>query len=356
VYNVADWPIQDIVPDIQTNEVLEWMTELDGFYIPDISPTVDGTCANDPTAAAQAATNGWWTCGGYTRVTDITACPDKMTWGVSFDDGPSAYTQTLLNYLSSKSLQATFFVVGSRVIERPEVLIEEYMTGNEISVHTWSHHPLTSLTTQQIVAELGWTRKAIKNVLGITPTTMRPPYGDIDDRVRAISMAMGLTPIIWTRTPSGGVFDTNDWRVAAGEVTGLQSFATFQTILNNATQLDTGFIVLEHDLFEITVDLAVGYTLDSALTHDPSFTLEPIGKCMNIPATDLYMETTTNKTFPYHNHTYDIDGESTPGNNSTPGIVKIGGKSGSSNAAPIVSIPIFTASWFIALAAFSSFL
>lgn len=31
----------------------------------------------------------------------------------------------------------------------------------------------------------------------------------IDDRVRAISLAMGLTPIIWTRTPTAGQFDTN---------------------------------------------------------------------------------------------------------------------------------------------------
>ena len=27
--------------------------------------------------------------------------------------------------------------------------------------------------------------------------------------------------------------------------------------------------MLEHDLFETTVDLAVGYTLNLALTHDP---------------------------------------------------------------------------------------
>lgn len=38
---------------------------------------------------------------------------------------------------------------------------------------------------------------------------MRPPYGDIDDRVRAISLAMGMVPVIWTRTPSGATFDTN---------------------------------------------------------------------------------------------------------------------------------------------------
>jgi hypothetical protein len=31
------------------------------------------------------------------------------------------------------------------------------------------------------------------------------------------------------------------------------------------------FITLQHDLFEITVDLAVGYTLDAALSHQPKF-------------------------------------------------------------------------------------
>ena len=38
---------------------------------------------------------------------------------------------------------------------------------------------LTTLTNEQIVAELGWSRKVIKDVLGVTPTTMRPPFGDI---------------------------------------------------------------------------------------------------------------------------------------------------------------------------------
>ncbi|KAF8347810.1 chitin deacetylase [Amanita rubescens] len=294
VFKVADWPTQDRVPDISSPEVQEWLTELDGFYIPDFSPTADGSCSGDLTAAAQAAERGWWTCGGHTRPTDITACPDKLTWGVSYDDGPAC--------LYTKDLLATFFVVGSRVIERPQVLLEEYMSGHEISVHTWSHTPLT----------LGWTRKAIKHVLGVTPTTMRPPYGDIDDRVRAISLAMGMVPIIWTSTPSGSDFDTNDWRVGAGQVTGLQSYATFETILANATTLNTGFIVLEHDLFQISVDLAVGYTLPSALNHNPPFNIMPIGQCMKIPTADLYMETTTNKSFPYTNHTYDIDGTGSP--------------------------------------------
>ena len=35
------------------------------------------------------------------------------------------------------------------------------------------------MTNEEIVAELGWTRHAIQTVLGVTPTTMRPPFGDI---------------------------------------------------------------------------------------------------------------------------------------------------------------------------------
>jgi hypothetical protein len=155
------------------------MQELNGFDIPSWTPTADGTCAGDPDAASEASARGWWTCGWTTRDTDITACPKMLDWGVSFDDGPSPWTQKLLNYLGTKNILSTFFVVGSRVVERPAVLIEEYMAGHEISVHTWSHHPLTSMTNEQIVAELGWTRKAIQSVLGVTPTTMRPPFGDI---------------------------------------------------------------------------------------------------------------------------------------------------------------------------------
>ncbi|KAF8909291.1 hypothetical protein CPB84DRAFT_1499677 [Gymnopilus junonius] len=341
--SVSGWPTPDQVPDATSPQVKEWLKELDGYTIPNISTTVDGSCASDPAAAADAANRGWWTCGGYTRVTDITACPDKLTWGVSFDDGPAPYTQYLLDYLTEKDITATFFVVGSRVVEYPQTLIEEYMSGHEISVHTWSHRPLTTLTNEQIVAELGWTRKAIKDVLGITPTTMRPPYGDIDDRVRTIALAMGMVPIMWTNSPNGGKFDTNDWRVAGGQVIGTDSFNTFEAILGNATTLDTGFIVLQHDLFEITVDLATGYTLPSALSHDPKFNLMSIGECQHFPAGNLYLETNQNTTFPYRNGTklsgVDVNGDGTPDTVSGGGGAT---SNGTSSAAFTISAPLLS--------------
>ena len=73
----------------------------------------------------------------------------------------------------------------------------------------------------------------------------------------------------------------------------------FNQILGNATQLDTGFIVLQHDLYQQSVDLAVGYTLNAAINYNPKLTMEPIGTCQGWPSTNLYLETTTNTTFPY---------------------------------------------------------
>jgi len=350
VYTAGVWPTQDKVAPTDSDEVQAWLKELDGWDIPDLEPTTDGTCASDLEFSQDAANRGWWTCGAHTRDTDIINCPDKLTWGVSFDDGPGPYTQKLLNYLDDVDISATFFVVGSRVIERPAILVEEYMKGHEISVHTWAHPHLTTLTNEQIVAELGWTRKAIKEVIGVTPTTMRPPYGDIDDRVRAISLAMGLIPIIWTTAGAIGSFDTFDWEVAAGTKTGPECVQEFDNILGNASVIDTGIIVLEHDLYELTVDLAIGYNLQTAQNHNPAFTLKPIGECYGIPTTDLYRETNTNTSFPFPNVTTDVNGDGIPENSTSSAT-----STGSSNGVITINLAsIYTTFSLVGLVALAS--
>ena len=62
-----------------------------------------------------------------------------------------------------------------------------------------SHPYLTSLTNDEIISEILWTSKVIYDVLGIVPTFMRPPYGDVDDRVRGIMKALGLDIVLWNR-------------------------------------------------------------------------------------------------------------------------------------------------------------
>jgi peptidoglycan/xylan/chitin deacetylase (PgdA/CDA1 family) len=204
----------------------------------------------------------------------------------------------LLSFLNEKQLKSTFFIVGSRAISRPDILAAEYMQGHQLSVHTWSHTALTTQTNEQIIAELGWTAKVIKDITGVTPNTMRPPYGDIDDRVRAIALAMGMTPIIWTSDTSGGNYDTNDWHIPAGTVSASGVINEFNRILQDATKLNTGFIVLAHDLYQQSVDLATGYVLPDALARQPPFKLQPIITCQHQPLENAYVETNHNNTNP----------------------------------------------------------
>ncbi|KAG9124604.1 chitin deacetylase, partial [Ceratobasidium sp. 392] len=246
------------------------------------------------------------------------------TWGLSFDDGPSPYTPNLLNYLDAAGIKSTFFVVGSRAISRPEILQAEYMGGHQLSVHTWSHPSLTTLTNDQIIAELGWTKQAIKTITGVTPNTMRPPYGDIDDRVRAISLAMGLTPIIWTSN-NGKSFDTNDWHIPSG-LSSAEVLNTFDTILDTALDLSTGFIVLAHDLYQQTVDLATGYVLPDARAR--KFNLMSIVDCMKKPLSEAYIETASNSSSPHSTGTMTAGAS---GTNTGAGSSPTGGSGGSGN-------------------------
>jgi len=127
---------------------------------------------------------------------------------------------------------------------------------------------------------------------------MRPPYGDIDDRVRAISLAMGLTPVMWTRISPLATFDTDDFDIHGGLTTVQQVLQNWENILGNVSTMNNGFIVLEHDLFEQTVEVATGYILPDALAHKPPFNIRPVINCLNKDLSDAYIETNDNSTNP----------------------------------------------------------
>lgn len=73
---------------------------------------------------------------------------------------------------------------------------------------------MTTLTNEQIVAELGWTRAAIKAVIGVTPIYMRPPYGDIGKSILNIDnpclnddlqmIVFAPSVLLWVSFPSSG--------------------------------------------------------------------------------------------------------------------------------------------------------
>ncbi|CAG8538783.1 15037_t:CDS:2 [Dentiscutata erythropus] len=255
--NADVYPQLDITPDENDPIVQQWMKQYDFSNIPNL-PCSNGGVVNheQPTCGGNTTIDpnqGSWTCQKYVAPDDIQACPLTGNWGVTYDDGPSPATPALLNTLEELDLHATFFVIGSRAICNPEILLDAYKRGHHIAVHTWSHPALTSLSNAQIIAEIGWTMKAIKDIIGVTPIYYRPPYGDTDNRVRAITRAMGLITVLWLPD-----FDSNDWTLVS---TPPEPISYVISTFNNWTQkfptMSTGFIVLEHDLYNQTVKAAI---------------------------------------------------------------------------------------------------
>lgn len=58
---------------------------------------------------------------------------------------------------------------------------------------------MTTLSNLELVGQLGWTMQIIHDSTGgRLPRYWRPPFGDIDNRVRAIAQELfGLTAILW---------------------------------------------------------------------------------------------------------------------------------------------------------------
>lgn len=212
-----------------------------------------------------------WSCTNcINSATDYDVCPDKSVWGITYDDGPSQYTPSVLDKLKASGVKATFFIVGSRVTENPATLKRAYDEGHQIGVHTWSHTALTTQTNEEIIAEIKWTEQAIKQVIGATPNFMRPPYGDVDNRVRSILTLLGYKVVIWDR-------DTNDWMTST-DPTFVADWITgnFTEWVQNTTS-PTGHISLEHDLYPVSSKMALP-SLD--IVMGAKFQVEQVAKCV----------------------------------------------------------------------------
>lgn len=164
-------------------------------------------------------------------------------------------------------------MVGGQVVSFPDHTLRAYKAGHELAMHTWSHNYMTTLTNEQIVAELKWNELAIKEVTGVSPKFFRPPYGDIDNRVRDVARALGFIPVIWTH-------DTNDWAHANDPKGHPQSWVTGNVTqwAKEASSATHGGISLEHDLYKETVD--VGIKIIPTLQE--VYKLVPSGECNGV--------------------------------------------------------------------------
>lgn len=87
---------------------------------------------------------------------------------LTFDDGPTKeVTPHILDILDKYNIKATFFVLGTRVEQNPDILKREYDSGHYIANHSFSHkYSSIYKSADSVLEEYNRTENAIRVALG----------------------------------------------------------------------------------------------------------------------------------------------------------------------------------------------
>lgn len=96
---------------------------------------------------------------------------------LTFDDGPDpAWTPAVLDVLARHGAHASFFVLGSRVLEHPDLVRRVLAAGNDVGSHTYTHVRAADVPGWRLRAELDLTQEALVGATGHRTALFRPPY------------------------------------------------------------------------------------------------------------------------------------------------------------------------------------
>jgi peptidoglycan/xylan/chitin deacetylase (PgdA/CDA1 family) len=150
---------------------------------------------------------------------------------LTYDDGPNdPHTLRLLETLAKNGVQATFFLVGSHVRQRPDITREIVSAGHVVGNHTFTHPLLVLKSESDVRREISDCRSALQDAIGTHSNLFRPPFGGRRPAVLRIVRELGLEPVMWNVAG-------NDWNApAAAEIE-----------RRIAKQLRGGDVILLHD-------------------------------------------------------------------------------------------------------------
>lgn len=153
---------------------------------------------------------------------------------LTFDDGPSKYTDKIIEYLYENDCKATFFILGNKVNNYSDVLNKSISYGNEIGNHSYNHKWLIKLKKEEMINQIEKTQNLIYQNTGYIPKLLRPTYGSVNSTLRS---STNLDIALWN-------VDTLDWK-----------YKSINRIVNRATKgLKDGNIILMHDIYKRTYE------------------------------------------------------------------------------------------------------
>ena len=138
--------------------------------------------------------------------------PEQKLAALTFDDGPGAYSDQILDTLKAHGAKATFFMNGYKVRSHAAQVRRMVEEGHQIGNHTYNHPYLAESSNALIRRELTATAQVFTEVTGLTGTGgtgfyLRPPYGSWNARV----LAQAGVPVIWCNVDSG------DWKYQSAD-------------------------------------------------------------------------------------------------------------------------------------------
>ncbi|MBC7289556.1 MAG: polysaccharide deacetylase family protein, partial [Armatimonadetes bacterium] len=136
----------------------------------------------------------------------VRGSPQDRTVAITIDDGPNPIvTPLILHILHQAGVRATFFVVGEKIIQYPQLFLDIVSAGHEVGNHAFTDRRLVDLSLQEAASELVATSRLIEQMARIPCHLMRPPGGEIDAEKLALCARLGLTAVFWSK-------NTGDWQ------------------------------------------------------------------------------------------------------------------------------------------------
>lgn len=117
---------------------------------------------------------------------------------LTFDDGPSPYTQRILDALRDQGAKATFFTLGMEAGRHQLELHRAIADGHAIGNHSWSHADLTEGPAQRARLQILDANAALVAAGVPRPRLFRPPYGAYDRRLLGIARRLGMLTVMWS--------------------------------------------------------------------------------------------------------------------------------------------------------------
>lgn len=113
--------------------------------------------------------------------------------------------EKVLDVLAKNNVnKATFFLSAPWAEHHPEIVQQIKEKGFEIGSHGHKHVNYTRLTDEEIRDQIQKAHRILRAVTGLSPTLLRPPNGDFDQRVLRIADQLDYTVVHWS-------INSQDW-------------------------------------------------------------------------------------------------------------------------------------------------